>query len=143
MNRIIASLGGVAVFACAGGASAHHGTSISYDMDHPWTTDATVEEFFYGNPHPRLSFARTNEKGQVEHWEAELISNPSMMMRQGWNRPKSVEALKTGTKVKLTLSTSKANPRAAVVRSIQNAAGQYIVMSNGPPNGIVADPARG
>lgn len=133
MKKIIASIAGVALAAAATAASAHHGTSVSYDMDHPWTTEATVVEFTYSNPHPRLTFVRTNDKGQAEQWETELISNPSMMMRVGWNRVRTAEALKAGTKVKLTLSTSKANPRAAVVRSIQNQAGQYIVMSNGPP----------
>lgn len=123
-----------ATAACAlvmtGVASAHHGTSVSYDMANPWTTDAVVVEFTYANPHPRLTFDRTNDKGEAEHWDSELISNPSMMMRIGWNRTRSTEALKPGTKVKLTLSTSKANPRSAVVRAIQNEAGEYIVMQS-------------
>lgn len=117
--------------------SAHHGTSVSYDMNNPWTTEATVVEFTYSNPHPRLVFDRTNEQGEVEHWDSELISNPSMMMRVGWNRTKSIEALKPGTKVKLTLSTSKSNPRSAVVRAIHNQAGEPIVMApnNARPEG--------
>lgn len=109
-------------------ASAHHGTSVSYDMNNPWKTDAVVVEFTYANPHPRLVFDRTNDKGEVERWDSELISNPSMMMRVGWNRTKSLEAMKPGTKVRLTLSTSKANPRSAVVRAIENEAGEPIVM---------------
>lgn len=133
MKWIMAALAGGAVVCAATTAFAHHGTSVSYDMDHPWTTDATVVEFVYSNPHPRLTFVRMNDRGQSEQWESELVSNPSMMMRAGWNRPRSTEALKSGTKVRLTLSTSKANPRAAVVRNIQNAAGQYIVMNAGPP----------
>lgn len=145
MNKIFASVAGAALALSATAALAHHGTSVSYDMDHPWTTDATVVEFTYSNPHPRMIFVRTNDKGQSEQWESELISNPSMMMRAGWNRTRTAEALKAGSKVKLTLSTSKANPRAAVVRSIQNQAGQYIVMGNGPGQGVApagAAPAR-
>ncbi len=33
---------------------AHHGSSISYDMEHIWTTKATVTAFHYANPHPWL-----------------------------------------------------------------------------------------
>jgi hypothetical protein len=33
-------------------AGAHHGSSISYDMEHIWTTKATATEFHYANPHP-------------------------------------------------------------------------------------------
>lgn len=111
-------------------AFAHHGTSISYDMNNPWKTVAEVVEFTYSNPHPRLTFTRTNEKGEVEHWDSELITNPSRMMRLGWNRTRSSDALKPGTKVTLTLSTSRANPRSAVVRAIQDEAGEYIVMGS-------------
>lgn len=131
MNRVLGSLGGIILAASATAALAHHGTYISYDMTKPWTTDATVVEFVYTNPHPRLIFEKANERGQTERWESELISNASMMMRQGWNRSRSLEALKPGTKVKLTLATSKTNPRSAVVRAIQNQAGQFVVMGAG------------
>ena len=116
------------------GASAHHGTSISY-LNETWKTDAVVVKFTYANPHPRLIFDRTNERGEVEHWESELISNPSGMMRRGWNKTRSEEAMKQGTKVRLTLSTSKANPRSAVIRGIENMNGEPIVTGGGPGAG--------
>lgn len=141
MNKILFSTLAASVLAMAGIASAHHGTSVSYDMVNPWTTDAVVVEFTYANPHPRLVFDRTSDKGEKEHWDSELISNPSMMMRAGWNRTKSTDALKPGTKVKLTLSTSKANPRSAVVRAIQNEAGEYIVMAAN--NAVAPVPGQG
>lgn len=140
MNKAVGLIAALATVGFATAAFAHHGTSVSYDMEHPWTTDATVVEFSYSNPHPRLVFLRTNDRGQSEQWDSELISNPSAMVRQGWNRVRANEALKPGTKVKLTVSTSKANPRQVVVRNIQNAAGEYIVMNAGPP-GAQARPA--
>lgn len=142
-KRYLTTIAIVTVLSMAGTVSAHHGTSVSYDMTNPWTTDAVVVEFTYSNPHPRLVFDRTNEKGEMEHWDSELISNPSMMMRAGWNRPKSVDALKPGTKVKLTLSTSKANPRSAVVRAIQNEAGEFIVMGANNAQVAPASPPTG
>ena len=140
MKKVVGFITGLALAGSATAAFAHHGTSVSYDMEHQWTTDATVVTFTYANPHPRMVFVRMNERGQSEQWESELISNPSMMMRQGWSRTRSNEALKPGSKVKLTVSTSKANPRQVVVRNIQNAAGEYIVMNAGPP-GAAAQPA--
>src|SRR4051812_43202612 len=100
MNKLVGLVAGLALAGSATAAFAHHGTSVSYDMEHPWTTEATVVSFTYANPHPRMVFVRTNERGQSEQWESELISNPSAMMRQGWSRPRSNEALKAGTKVK-------------------------------------------
>ena len=58
-----ASLGSVALVAPV---SAHHGSGISYDMEHLWKTKATVVEFKYANPHPWLVFDRTNDKGETE-----------------------------------------------------------------------------
>ena len=69
-----AALGSVALVAPV---SAHHGSGISYDMEHLWKTKATVVEFKYANPHPWLVFDRTNDKGETEHWTAELVTNPT------------------------------------------------------------------
>jgi hypothetical protein len=69
-----AALGSVALVAPV---SAHHGSGISYDMEHLWNTKATVVEFKYANPHPWLVFDRTNDKGETEHWTAELVTNPT------------------------------------------------------------------
>jgi hypothetical protein len=63
--------------------SAHYGSGISYDMEHLWKTKATVVEFKYANPHPWLVFDRTNDKGEVEHWTAELVTNPTFLLRAG------------------------------------------------------------
>ena len=52
----------------SGVASAHHGSGISYDTGHLWTTWATVTEFNYLNPHPSMTFDRTTKDGKVEHW---------------------------------------------------------------------------
>src|SRR5262245_36198268 len=76
----------VAIVAASLPLDAHHGSAISYDMEHLWTTKATVTEFKYANPHPWLSFDRTNDKGEVEHWTAELVTNPTFLLRAGWTK---------------------------------------------------------
>jgi hypothetical protein len=107
-------------------ATAHHGSSISYDTTKLWTTWATVKQFNYMNPHPTMDFERTVEGGVVEPWVSELLTNPSMMARQGWTKNKSLEALAPGTRVKLTLATSRAGGFSGIVMVIQDENGAVI-----------------
>lgn len=107
-------------------AGAHHGSSISYDTAKLWTTWATVKQFNYMNPHPTMTFERTVEGGVVEEWVSELLTNPSMMARQGWTKGKSLEALAPGTRVKLTLGTSRAGGFSGIVMMIEDENGGVI-----------------
>src|ERR1043165_10227712 len=70
-----------ALLAAASAARAHHGSAISYDTTHLWSTWATVTQFSYQNPHPTMTFDRTTKDGMVEHWVAELLTNPSVLAR--------------------------------------------------------------
>ena len=128
---------------------AHHGSSISYDMEHLWTTKATVVEFKYANPHPWLVFDRMNDKGEVEHWTAELVTNPTFLLRAGWTKTRSMEAMKPGTVVELRLGTSKAGGFNGCIQSIRNEDGESI-LDSGPGGGgagrgeaSTLDPAQG
>jgi len=121
-----ARLGTAFLFVCAS-VWAHHGSAISYDTQHLWTTWATVTEFNYLNPHPSMTFDRTDKNGKVEHWVSELLTNPSELARAGWTKSRSVEALKPGTKVKLFIGTSRAGGFSGIVMKIENQDGQNIV----------------
>jgi uncharacterized protein DUF6152 len=107
--------------------AAHHGSAISYDTTNLWTTWATVTEFSYQNPHPTMTFDRTTKDGKVEHWVSELLTNPSVLVRAGWTRSRSNEALKAGTRVKLYLGTSRAGGHSGIVMKIENEKGETIV----------------
>jgi len=107
--------------------AAHHGSAISYDTTNLWTTWATVTEFSYQNPHPTMRFDRTTKDGKVEHWVSELLTNPSVLVRAGWTRARSNEALKPGTRVKLYLGTSRAGGHSGIVMKIENEKGETIV----------------
>jgi hypothetical protein len=111
--------------------SAHHGSNISYDMDHLWTTKATVVEFKYMNPHPWLTFTRVNEKGETENWTAELVTNPTFLLRAGWTKSRTLDALKPGTVVELTLGTARVGGLNGCIRTIKNAQGELIANSGG------------
>src|ERR1041385_5947266 len=112
-------------------AIAHHGSNISYDMDHPWTTKATVVEFEYKNPHPWMTFTRVNEKGETETWTAEIVPNPTVLLRAGWTQSRTLEAMKPGTVVELTLGTARVGGFNGCVRTIRNEQGELIVNSGG------------
>jgi len=110
---------------------AHHGSNISYDMENLWTTKATVVEFKYANPHPWLTFTRVNEKGETENWTAELVTNPTFLLRAGWTRSRTLEAMKPGTVVELTLGTARVGGFNGCIRTIRNGQGELIVNSGG------------
>ncbi|MBN1237516.1 MAG: hypothetical protein JXB36_03390 [Gammaproteobacteria bacterium] len=132
MPRGIAALGAaLALFALS--AAAHHGSSISYDVQNLWTTWATVTQFNYANPHPTMTFDRIVGDGEVEHWVAELLTNPSTMARQGWTRKRTLDALAPGTRVKLTLGTSRAGGFSGIVMRIENESGEAIAGGFGGP----------
>jgi len=122
---LVAAAAGLLV--AASGAYAHHGSAISYDTTHLWSTWATVTKFSYQKPHPTMTFDRTTKDGMVEHWVSELLTNPSVLARAGWTKGRRVEALKPGTKVKLYVGTSRAGGFSGIVMKIENEKGESIV----------------
>jgi hypothetical protein len=133
----------LAVLLTASVALAHHGSSISYDTKHLWTTWATVTEFNYLNPHPTMNFDRTTKDGTVEHWVSELLTNPSLLARAGWTKRRSIEALMPGTRVKLYLGTSRAGGRSAIVMKLENEKGEPIVGDRGQVEAVDMDGVPG
>jgi hypothetical protein len=122
---------------------AHHGSAISYDTTNLWTTWATVTTFNYQNPHPTMTFDRTTKDGKVEHWVSELLTNPSVLVRAGWTRARSIDALKPGTRVRLYLGTSRAGGTSAIVMKIENGAGENIVGDRGAVKAVDLDGVPG
>ena len=122
---------------------AHHGSAISYDTQHLWTTWATVAEFNYLNPHPSMMFDRTTKDGKVEHWVSELLTNPSALARAGWTKSRSVEALKPGTRVKLWIGTSRVGGLSGIVMKIENEKGENIVGERADLTGVDRDGVPG
>ena len=122
---------------------AHHGSAISYDTTHLWTTWATVTQFSYQNPHPTMTFDRTTKDGMVEHWVSELLTNPSVLARAGWTRSRSIDALKAGTRVRLYIGTSRAGGYSGIVMKIENEKGENIVGDRGDAKAVELDGVPG
>jgi Family of unknown function (DUF6152) len=127
----------------ASSAWGHHGSAISYDTAHLWTTWATVTEFNYLNPHPSMTFDRVTKDGKTEHWLSELLTNPSELVRAGWTKSRSVDALKPGTRVKLYIGTSRAGGFSGIVMKIENEQGENIVGTRTNASGVDMDGVPG
>jgi len=121
--------------------AAHHGTNINYDRSKQWTAKAVVTEFKYVNPHAQLFFDVTDDKGNVTHWSGELLPNPAQLLRNGWTRKRSTEAMQYGTKIVVTVAPSRAGGEAVLVLKIENEQGEEL-LAGGPNAGGPEPPAR-
>jgi hypothetical protein len=130
----------VAVIAVAAPLAAHHGTNINYDRSKQWTAKAVVTEFKYVNPHAQLFFDVTDDKGAVTHWSGELLPNPAQLLRNGWTRKRSLEAIQFGTKLVVTVAPSRAGGEAVLVIKIENEKGEELLA--GGPNAGGPEPPR-
>lgn len=114
-------------------AAAHHGTLTTYDRSKQWTRDAVVTSFHYANPHPQLFFDLTDDKGNVQHWAAELLPNPAALLRAGWTKARSLEALAPGTKVKITIAPARAEGgMVGLLISVKDMKGAELVSDSAP-----------
>lgn len=76
---------------------AHHGTGVAYDTEKTANLKGTVTEWIWANPHCGILFDVTDEKGNVEHWGAEL-GNPHALSMSGLSK----DILKSGDKITIT-----------------------------------------
>jgi len=67
-----------------GPAFAHHAWH-GYDMATVTSLKGTVTQFDWGNPHVWITFEMTDDKGNVEKWNAGGPS-PSRMANTGWDK---------------------------------------------------------
>ncbi len=131
----------IAVAAMAAPLAAHHGTNINCDRSKQWTAKAVVTEFKYVNPHAQLFFDVTDEAGKVAHWSGELLPNPAQLLRNGWTRKRSLEAMQFGAKVVVTVAPSRAGGEAVLVLKIENERSEEL-LAGGPNAGSPEPPPR-
>ena len=127
------------VTAGAAVATAHHGTLVSYDREKQWTAKATVTEFRYLNPHAQIYFDVVDEKQQTTHWSGELLPNPAQLIASGWTRKHSMEVLKAGTPITITVAPARAGGHVVLVLRIVDQAGQEL-LGAAPPAGAPPRP---
>jgi hypothetical protein len=113
-------------------AVAHHGTLVSYDRDKQWTSEAVVTRFNYANPHPQIFFDVVDEGGNVVHWSGELLPNPAGLLRVGWTKARSLQALAPGTTINITIAPARAGGVVGLVLGIRSLEGTDIVSDTVP-----------
>ena len=86
---------------------AHHGTGISYDMHKVVVLKGVVSKFVESNPHSQLYFDVTNDKGDVEHWAAEM-RNPRNLSSYGYTQHFLQQKFAPGAQITVTGNPSKA-----------------------------------
>jgi hypothetical protein len=88
----------VAGIALTGGPLfAHHGTGVAYDTEKIVNLKGTVTEWIWANPHCGILFDVTDDKGNVEHWGAEL-GNPHSLSMSGLSK----DILKPGDRITIS-----------------------------------------
>jgi Family of unknown function (DUF6152) len=123
--------------------AAHHGTNISYDRTKQFTRQASVTRFEYKNPHPELWVELKDDSGAVQPWALELLPNPAQLIHNGWSRQRSLEVLKAGTPVMVTIAPSKAGGVVGLLLRVTNMQGEELVTGGGGPGGRQGDPDAG
>jgi len=113
-------------------ALAHHGTLVSYDREQQWTREVTVTRFNYANPHPQLFFDVADDAGNAVHWSGELLPNPAGLLRVGWTKSRSLQALAPGTKINITIAPARAGGVVGLVLRIRDLEGADLVSDSVP-----------
>jgi hypothetical protein len=114
---------------------AHHGTSITYEMDKTISVSGTVTEFDLSYPHPTLFFDVKDEKGTVVKWGAEFLPTPAALKNLGWTK----ETIKFNDKVVLGCHPSKSGKPVCALASI-SINGKPISVGGGPGAPAVGAP---
>ena len=110
---------------------AHHGTNISYDRSKMTTAKGVVTEFRFANPHPQLYVDVKDESGKVTNWGCEIAANPYQLSLSGWGKQRSINELKPGTPVTITIAPSRAGTNAALLMKVMNDKGQELLAGGG------------
>jgi hypothetical protein len=110
---------------------AHHGTNISYDRSKMTTLKGVVTEFRFANPHPQLYIDVKDESGKVTNWGCEIAANPSQPSLSGWGKQRSINELKPGTAVTITIAPSRAGTNAALLMKVVNEKGEELLAGGG------------
>ena len=110
---------------------AHHGTNISYDRSKSVTVKGVVTEFRFANPHPQLYVDVKDSSGKVTNWGCEIAANPYQLSLSGWTKTRSLNELKPGTPVTITIAPSKAGTNAALLMKVVNDRGQELLAGGG------------
>jgi uncharacterized protein DUF6152 len=130
-NHLIAFCVAVGLLVVSIPTLAHHGTGASYDLSKLVTVKGVITRFAWSNPHSQLYFDATDDKGNVQHWSAEMNA-PGNLERAGYTRKGMLDMMKVGTEVTVSGFQSKAGTPVMVFSKAVLADGREFKTANGP-----------
>ena len=107
MKKSVLVLAVLASFLMGTSLFAHHGTGTSYDMHKVIVVKGVVTKFVMSNPHSQMYFDVTDDKGETEHWSAEM-RNPRNLESAGHTRKELEGKFSPGAQITITGNPSKA-----------------------------------
>lgn len=119
-TRISRILSALLFAAVAIPATAHH-SAAPFDMTKKVSISGTVEKWVWSNPHSWLYIRRVKSDGSQEIWGFEAGS-AGMLSRSGWNS----NDMKTGDKVTVTASPSRAGKNVGLISVIKLSSGKEL-----------------
>ena len=119
----------VAFAAVASGASAHHGSAISYDISKQVTLTGVVTEWVWRNPHCFVMFDVTDDQGKVVNWGAETHPTTFLVRNEvkGVPVPLSATSFKVGDKVTITLFPSRVGAPRGLLAKLVTSEGKVLL----------------
>jgi hypothetical protein len=113
---------------------AHHGTSVTYEMDRTITVTGTVTEFDFSYPHPALFLDVKDEDGTIVKWGVEFLPTPAVLRDMGWTN----QTIQFGDTAVLDCHPSKTGAPVCALQSL-SINGEALPLGAGPG----AAPGRG
>src|SRR5262245_19536397 len=114
-------------------AYSHHGTGISYDLTKLVSVKGVVVKYAWSNPHSQLYFDVKDDKGNIEHWSAEMNA-PTNLESAGFTRSTMMNFFKPGAEVTVSGFRSKAGAPVVVFSKAVLAGGREFKSQGGPGN---------
>src|SRR5881397_3860541 len=130
---MIGSLLTASVLIISASAIAHHGTGISYDLSKLVSAKGVIVKFAMSNPHSQLYFDVTDDKGNVEHWSAEMNA-PTNLERAGFSRRQMLNLFSPGSEVTVYGFRSKSGAPVVVFSKAVLGDGREFKSQGGPGN---------
>ncbi len=130
---MIASLMTACLLTLSAPAIAHHGTGISYDLSKLVSVKGVVVKYAWSNPHSQLYFDVKDDKGNIEHWSAEMNA-PTNLERAGFTRKYMFDIFQPGAEVTVSGFRSKSGAPVVVFSKAVLADGREFKSQGGPGN---------
>jgi hypothetical protein len=130
---MIASLLTACLLMLSASAMAHHGTGISYDLSKLVSVKGVVVKYAWSNPHSQLYFDVKDDKGNTEHWSAEMNA-PTNLERAGFTRKYMFDFFQPGQEVTVSGFRSKSGAPVVVFSKAVLGDGREFKSQGGPGN---------